>query len=71
MDQLRFISIIKKVMHFIYFYSSAAAWGHFETVTILIESGANLNHCNKKGWSPLDYAYSLDMKDHIEGNLFY
>ncbi|KAJ3104535.1 hypothetical protein HDU96_008900 [Phlyctochytrium bullatum] len=43
----------------------AAAWGHFETVAILIQRGANATLKNKRGWIPADYAYSIEMLEHL------
>ncbi|KAJ3218105.1 hypothetical protein HDU67_006663, partial [Dinochytrium kinnereticum] len=43
----------------------AAAWGHFETVSILIQSGASPTIKNKRGWIPADYAYSIEMLEHL------
>ncbi|KAJ3092866.1 hypothetical protein HK102_001280 [Quaeritorhiza haematococci] len=33
---------------------------------MLMERGAQLNVRNKRGWTPLDYAYSVDMRDYLQ-----
>jgi ankyrin repeat protein len=42
----------------------ACAWGYFDLVTLLMQSNAQLTS-NRKGFTPLDYCYSDDMRAHL------
>ncbi|KAJ3313221.1 hypothetical protein HDU76_002696 [Blyttiomyces sp. JEL0837] len=44
----------------------AMAFGHFDTTTLLMERGAHPSPKNLRGWTPGDYAYSLEILDHLE-----
>ncbi len=44
----------------------AAAHGHFDCIYFLALHNADLNLQNKKGWTPKDYAYSLELKQYID-----
>ncbi|KAJ3170998.1 hypothetical protein HDU88_008032 [Geranomyces variabilis] len=44
----------------------AAAWGYFDTITLLIACGAHYNVKNVRGWTPFDWAYSVETRDHLQ-----
>ncbi|TPX56438.1 hypothetical protein SpCBS45565_g08408 [Spizellomyces sp. 'palustris'] len=44
----------------------AAAWGYFDTITLLMDNGAQYNVKNKRGWTPFDWAYSVEIRDHLQ-----
>lgn len=43
----------------------ASSWGYFDIVTLLMQSRANPSVLNKKGFTPVDYAFSDEMRNHI------
>ncbi|KAK3825674.1 MAG: ankyrin repeat-containing domain protein [Benniella sp.] len=45
----------------------AAAYGHLQTISLLIEKGSSSTIKNKGGWTPLDFAYSDKVSAHMEG----
>jgi ankyrin repeat protein len=45
------------------------AYGHFDIISLLIERGATPSPKNNKGWSPSDYAFSVEMIEHLHGIL--
>ena len=48
---------------------SASAWGQADMLYLLLNRGAaqSLGAKNKKGWTPIDYSYSAEIKDYILG----
>ena len=46
----------------------AAAYGHLEVITMLIEAGCKFSVFNKKGFTPLDYAYSVQTAFHLQND---
>ena len=44
---------------------SAASWGYYDLVTDLILAKGSISITNQKGFTPLDYAYNEDMKNHL------
>ncbi|KAF9366080.1 hypothetical protein BGX34_006466 [Mortierella sp. NVP85] len=44
----------------------AAAYGHLQTISLLIEKGSSSTIKNKGGWTPLDFAYSDKVSAHME-----
>ncbi|KAF9988623.1 GTPase-activating protein [Mortierella antarctica] len=45
----------------------AAAYGHLQTITLLIERGSSATIKNNGGWTAVDFAYSDKVSAHMEG----
>ncbi|KAI9106113.1 ankyrin repeat-containing domain protein [Phlyctochytrium arcticum] len=45
----------------------AAAWGYFDLINLLMERGALYNIKNARGWTPFDWAFSVEIRDHLQG----
>ncbi len=43
----------------------ASSWGYFDIITLLMLNKASITLPNKKGFTPLDYAYSEEIKSHL------
>ncbi|KAF9985066.1 hypothetical protein BGZ65_011824 [Modicella reniformis] len=44
----------------------AAAYGHLQTISLLIEKGCSATIKNNGGWTPVDFAYSDKVSAHME-----
>lgn len=43
----------------------ASSWGYFDIVTLLMMANASIMATNLRGFTPVDYAYNEDMKNHL------
>lgn len=43
----------------------ASSWGYFDIVTVLMMAKASITATNLKGFTPVDYAYNEDVKNHL------
>jgi ankyrin repeat protein len=51
--------------------NSASAYGHYDIVQLLIQSGGDPNLKNSKGWTAVDYAFSVDMAVYLKRISFF